>query len=98
MGNRSSYPNMRVLYWVRRATALILLATLVAVGISGTLLWNAPEGPGSGEATVLGLTKETLLSIHTYAGFIMMDALIIHLYVNMRPLTTYIGISRLRKK
>lgn len=81
----------------RRVTVIIFVTLGLLVLISGMLLETAPSGPGSGEATALGLTKETWIDIHVYSGFIAAGAAIVHAYTNYRGILFHLGLRRLRR-
>ncbi|MCE4620434.1 MAG: DUF4405 domain-containing protein [Desulfurococcales archaeon] len=80
----------------RRITVIIFVTVGLVVLITGMLLEMAPSGPGSGEATALGITKETWTDIHVYAGFITAGAAIVHAYTNYRGILFHLGLRRPR--
>lgn len=82
----------------RRATVIIFVTLGLLVLVSGMLLETAPSGPGSGEATALGLTKETWVDIHVYAGFIAAGAAVVHAYTNYRGILYHLGLLRLVRR
>ncbi len=82
----------------RRATIVIFVALGILVLISGILLETAPSGPRSGEAVALGLTKETWIDIHVYAGFITAGAAIVHAYTNYRGILYHLGLLKLKRR
>ena len=82
----------------RRATVIVFVALGLLVLVSGMLLEIAPSGPGSGEATALGLTKETWEAIHVYAGFAVAGAAIVHAYTNYRGILFHLGLLRIRRR
>ncbi len=74
---------------IRKITAIILFVSAIFVIVSGILLYSAPSGRGSGEAIALGLTKDTWIDLHVWSGFIASGCLVVHLYMNRRPLIRY---------
>jgi len=82
----------------RRATVIILVSLGFFTLVSGMLLETAPEGPGSGEAIALGITKDTWTTIHVYASFIAAGAAIVHAYTNYRGILYHLGLTRLTRR
>lgn len=71
-------------YRVRQIATIVMFMAAVIVVFTGIVLYTLPEGT---KRTELG--KDLLLNIHTYAGFIASGMLVIHVYLNRRPLTRY---------
>lgn len=72
----------RLMYKVVVDCCLFVLATFQAV--TGVILYIAPRGRGSGSWTFLGVDKHTWGDWHTYAGFIIIGLVVIHLILNWR--------------
>jgi hypothetical protein len=52
---------------------ITIFIAFITTTITGLLLWLVlPEGPGSRSAILLGLTKESWISIHNWAGIGML--------------------------
>ncbi len=76
-------------YRIRQVSVIIMFITGILTVLSGILLFGMPEGPGSGESVALGISKDGWILIHEWAGFIASGMLVIHLYLNRRPLIRY---------
>ncbi|MCE4610120.1 MAG: DUF4405 domain-containing protein [Desulfurococcales archaeon] len=87
-----------VILEARRATVIVFVALGLIILISGMMLETAPSGPGSGDATALGISKETWEDIHIYASFIAAGAAIIHAYTNYRGILYHLGLLRLKRR
>jgi len=59
---------------------IAIFIAFITTTITGLLLWLVlPEGPGSRSAILLGLTKESWISVHNWAGISMLFGAIIHI-------------------
>jgi hypothetical protein len=71
-------------YRLRQITIIIMLVTAILVVVTGIILYMLPEGTNNSE-----LGKGLMQDMHIYAGFISAGMLVIHLYLNRRPLKRY---------
>ncbi|CAM3763857.1 hypothetical protein VA7868_03684 [Vibrio aerogenes CECT 7868] len=78
----------------RPYTTLMLLLSFILIAITGFVLFLAPHGPGSGYWQWLGLTKHELKDIHLYLGFFAVALILLHGYLNLRPLSVYLKNQR----
>ncbi len=76
-------------YRIRQISAIIMLIAGILIIISGIVLFGIPEGPGSGEAAAIGISKNTWIALYQWTGFIASGILVIHLYLNRRPVIRY---------
>jgi|GEM_PF-650323 len=59
---------------------IAIFIAFITTSMTGLLLWlGIPEGAGSRSAILLGLTKESWISIHNWAGIGMLMGAIIHI-------------------
>ncbi len=71
-------------YRLRQIITVLLFIFAFAVIITGIILYFLPSGPHSGSEL-----KETLVKVHPILGFIATGILLLHLYMNRRPLKRY---------
>ncbi len=87
---------VKVLLMARKISVILLTTLGLAVLLTGMLLATMPSGPGSGEAVAFGLTKEEWKLIHTYTGFALAGAAVVHAYTNYRGILYHLGLLKLR--
>ncbi|AEM38895.1 hypothetical protein Pyrfu_1027 [Pyrolobus fumarii 1A] len=74
-------------YMTLRTVSVVLLAVFgLLTLISGMILATAPHGPGSGDATALGISKSDWNAIREIVAFIAAGAAVLHVYANQRAL------------
>ncbi len=74
-------------YWVRAITSLALFVSWILTVFSGTILLLKSS------VTLyqfVPLPASAVANLHTYAGFVMFGASIIHAYLNRRAISSYI--------
>jgi len=75
----------------RAVIAIIMLAVWILVGLSGLILWLAPEGPRSGRVPLLfDLTKSDWKEVHLWLAVITIAVTIIHVIVDWKTLRAVI--------
>ncbi len=82
----------------RKASVILLVSLGIVVAVSSILLETAPEGPGSGEWTALGISKHLWTDIHVYAGFALGGVAIVHAYTNYRAILYHFGLLGLLRR
>ena len=60
---------VNVILLARKVSVILLVTLRIILLTTGFMLETMPEGPGSGKAVAFGLSKETWIDIHRYAGF-----------------------------
>lgn len=75
----------------RRVVSLILLISLVPLVITSVILFIVPEGRVAywSDWKMLGLTKSQWGDIHINLGWLFLVAGLLHLYLNWKPVMTY---------
>ena len=77
--------------YVRSIIAIVMLVVWLVVGISGVILWLAPEGQRSGRIPLLfDMTKSDWEEIHLWLAAIMVVITIIHVIVDWKTLKAVI--------
>ncbi len=85
---------------LKTITDIMLLAGLVAMGVTGIGMYLAPSGKIAKATswTFLGLDRHSLGNVHTYLGFSMLAIGLLHLTLNWKPLKTLLkGLSNSKK-
>ncbi len=73
--------------YLRAVTAILLLVTWGLITLSGILIYLAPTGQRSGQATLfLGLSKSTWNDIHFWLGVATVAVTVIHIIIDWKAL------------
>lgn len=88
MANGPKEMNMNRL---RPYTAVTMALTFVFIGLTGLILFLAPEGPTGRGWHWLGLSKHQYKDIHLYLGALAVVLVSFHTYLNNRPLLHYLN-------
>ncbi|GAA5215659.1 DUF4405 domain-containing protein [Corallincola platygyrae] len=75
----------------RPYTAVTMMMALLIVSATGLLLFLAPHGPEGRGWMLWGLSKHTYKDIHLYLGFLAFALMLFHGYLNLKPLSHYMG-------
>jgi hypothetical protein len=77
----------RPIVYARSLTAVLLILTWTVAGLTGLLLWLAPEGRGSGQLELLlGLTKGEWGDWHWYVSLAATVVTFTHLLIDRKGL------------
>jgi len=76
---------------LRRAVSLTLLISLLPLALTSVILYIVPEGRVAywSNWTMLGLSKTQWGDIHINLGWLFLVAGVLHLYLNWKPVVTY---------
>jgi hypothetical protein len=77
--------------YIRAVIAIMMLIFWVLVGISGLVLWLAPEGQRSGRIPLLfDLTKSDWSEVHLWIAVITLMITVVHVIVDWKTLRAVI--------
>jgi len=76
---------------IRRTVSLTLLISLLPLVLTSVILYIVPEGRVAywSDWTMLGLSKSQWGDIHINLGWLFLIAGLVHLYLNWKPVVTY---------
>lgn len=76
---------------IRRTISLTLLISLIPLVLTSVILYIVPEGRVAywSDWTMLGLSKSQWGDVHINLGWLFLAAGLFHLYLNWRPVVTY---------
>ncbi len=78
---------------IRAVVSLAMLVLAIFMLVSGLVLFFTPSGYGRHGGAGLPFEKHTLKLVHAYVGFVLTGLAVVHVYLNRRPLLSYLGLS-----
>lgn len=78
---------------LRPYTAVTMVLVLFLLMLTGLILYLAPQGPGSRNWLLLGIDKHLYKDIHLYFGVVVTILVLVHSFLNIKPLTNYVKLS-----